>query len=87
MRPNSRRRSGTDMAEAFDWRGYSRDKGVARWRVWRAMQHATAGVRVPTDQPHVTSPRSLDRLATDPAMRDVIVAVIDDLADGKGENS
>ena len=61
----------------LDWRAYSRANGIPVMHAWIACQRAFN-----TRYPHgvtVTSPKSLDLLATDPAMHDVIRATIDDL--------
>lgn len=62
----------------FDWRAYATERGVPIMHAWIAVQstfrHSIPGGRV-------TSPASLDRLADDEAMHDVIRAAIDDRAD------
>ena len=63
-------------AEPFDWRSYARANGIPPMHAWLACQQAFR-----TAYPHgvnVTSPASLDKIAADPAMRDVIRATIDD---------
>ena len=61
----------------LDWRAYSRSKGIPPMHAWIACQRAfrtayPSGVTV-------TSPASLDLIAADPAMHDVIRATIDDI--------
>ena len=60
-------------AEPFDWRTYARTRGVTPMRAWIACQSAFS-----THEVAVTSPASLDRLASDVTLADVIKATIDD---------
>lgn len=61
----------------LDWRAYARANGIPPMRAWIACQQAFR-----TGYPHgqsVTSPASLDLLAADPTLHDVIRATIDDI--------
>ena len=63
----------------FDWRAYARNRGIPPMHAWIAVQRAFRH-SIPGGQ--VTSPDSLDRLAADESMHDVIRAVIDDATGG-----
>lgn len=62
----------------LDWRAYSRSKGLTPLQAWLACQQAIP--HRPTGQRGVTSPKSLDLIAEDEAMHEVIKATIDDAA-------
>jgi len=59
----------------FDWRSYAQGRGMTVMDAWIAVQKEFR-YSVPGKQ--VTSPRSLDELAGDEAMRDLVRAIIDD---------
>ena len=69
----------TDGSEpAFDWRTYARHQGIQPWQAWVACQSAFRH-----GYPHavtVSSPESLDQIAKDDTLVDVIKATIDDAA-------
>ena len=67
-----------DNAEPFNWRTYARHQGIQPWQAWIACQSAFRH-----GYPHavtVTSPESLDQIAKDDTLVDVIKATIDDAA-------
>lgn len=63
----------------FDWRSYAQRQGVPPMHAWIAVQRAFRN-SIPGGR--VTSPTSLDRLAADETMHDVIRAAIDDVTEG-----
>ena len=60
-----------------DWRGYAKANGIPPMQAWIACQRAFRA-SIPSGTT-VTSPKSLDLLATDPDLWPVIRATIDDV--------